>query len=301
MPSSQAHSLHQWFIHALEVGANLSEVKDSPGKEGNADDIISETLNHIAQLRQFHALAFMQVDEETFEFKLSECSPPDLRAELQYEIDKQVEEGTFGWAINQSRAVVVTSTHGAPLILHAISTRSQVVGMFVGLLAGDDGELLDAPLNLLSMILFSTANALANHALYQLINRQNLALEKTVATRTRELTLMNERAEAANIAKSQFLANMSHEIRTPLTAIIGYADALHNDSLDIQRSANAVATIVRTSKHLLGLINEILDLSKIEEEKLDIELLDIPLFSLLNDVNAVAAMQATERSLEFNI
>lgn len=301
MSLSNPETLHQWFIHALEISASFSEIEDHPGEKGNTHVIISETLKRISQLLHFRALGFLQVDEETFDFNLTECSPPEQETELQHEIDKQVEEGTFGWALNQTKAVVVTSTQGEPLILHAVGTRSKIVGMFVGLLADDDDDLLDAPLNLVSLILFSTANALANHDLYRLINQQNQDLEKTVTTRTLELIHANERAEAANQAKSEFLANMSHEIRTPLTAIIGYADTLQNDTLDADRSSKAVATIVRTGNHLLGVINEILDLSKIEEEKLDIELLDIPLFPLLTDVSAVAAMQATDRNLEFSI
>lgn len=76
---------------------------------------------------------------------------------------------------------------------------------------------------------------------------------------------------------------------------------MHNDSLDAEHSTKAIATIVRTGKHLLRLINEILDLSKIEEGKLETELLDIPLFPLLNDINSVAIMQSKARDLEFNI
>ena len=218
MSLKQPSSLHQWFIHALEISASFSEIKDMPGEKGNTHVIISETLDRISQLLHFRALAFMRVDEETLDFNLAECSPPEQRTELQNEIDKQIEEGTFGWALNQTKAVVVTSTQGVPLILHAVGTRSKIVGMFVGLLADDDDELLDAPLNLLSLLLFSTANALTNHALYQFINQQKQDLEKTVTTRTQQLTIANERAEAASSTKSQFLANMSHEIRTPLTA-----------------------------------------------------------------------------------
>ena len=76
--------------------------------------------------------------------------------------------------------------------------------MFVGLIANDDDELLDAPLILLSLLLFSTANALANHALYQFINQQKQDLEKTVTTRTQQLTIANERAEAASSTKVSF-------------------------------------------------------------------------------------------------
>ena len=215
MPLKQASSLHEWFIHALEISASVSEIKDKPGEKGNEHVIITETLNRISQLLHFSTLAFMRVDEETFDFNLTECSPPEQQTELQHEIDKQIEEGTFGWALNQTKAVVVTSTQGGPLILHAVATRSKIVGMFVGLIANDDDELLDAPLILLSLLLFSTANALANHALYQFINQQKQDLEKTVTTRTQQLTIANERAEAASSTKSQFLANMSHEIRTP--------------------------------------------------------------------------------------
>jgi PAS domain S-box-containing protein len=97
-------------------------------------------------------------------------------------------------------------------------------------------------------------------------------------------------AEAANIAKSQFLANMSHELRTPLNAIIGYTEILIEDAEYEQRiDAAKDATKVRNSAtHLLGLINEILDLSKIEAGKMDIAFEPTPLIDVFNDVIASA-------------
>lgn len=91
-----------------------------------------------------------------------------------------------------------------------------------------------------------------------------------------ELDLRNamEQAEAANVTKSQFLANMSHEIRTPMTAILGYADLLGDDELDDpEQNRDAIQTIRTNANHLLTVINDILDVSKIEAGQMDVELI----------------------------
>ena len=88
-------------------------------------------------------------------------------------------------------------------------------------------------------------------------------------------------AEEANRSKSIFLANMSHEIRTPMNAILGYAQILQRDpSLDIKQK-NAVRTIETSGNHLLELINDILDISKIEAGQIELNLTDFNLNSLL--------------------
>ena len=108
-------------------------------------------------------------------------------------------------------------------------------------------------------------------------------------------------AEAANTAKSTFLANMSHEIRTPLTAIIGFSESLLDTSQTMPERVESIHTVIRSGKHLMQIINDILDLSKIEADKLDIEELEMSPFELMKDVYSLVALMAESKGLFFNI
>ncbi len=114
-----------------------------------------------------------------------------------------------------------------------------------------------------------------------------------------ELSRAKESAEAATIAKSAFVANMSHEIRTPLTAIIGYADMSLQSDQSMQERIHALKTIHRSGTHLLRIINDVLDLSKIEAKKLEIDKSRCSLFELIDDVAALTQMKATDKGLAF--
>jgi signal transduction histidine kinase/CheY-like chemotaxis protein/HPt (histidine-containing phosphotransfer) domain-containing protein len=125
------------------------------------------------------------------------------------------------------------------------------------------------------------------------------ARERSVRQRTGELQRAHDEAVAASRAKSAFLANMSHEIRTPLTSIIGFAELLlqpNSSPMDPRVSLN---TIIRNGRHLLDVINDILDVAKIETEQVEIERIDLALPTLLRDLNALVSGRAQERSLEF--
>lgn len=123
-------------------------------------------------------------------------------------------------------------------------------------------------------------------------------LEDAVGKRRKveaELEALAHSLLGENEAKSRFLANMSHEIRTPITSIIGYAEAIKDGDLD----NTGIDTIIRNGKHLQSIINDILDLSKIEARKLDVEVMDIDFFRLLKDVESVVSKTATDKGLEF--
>ena len=108
-------------------------------------------------------------------------------------------------------------------------------------------------------------------------------------------------AESANVAKSTFLANMSHEIRTPLTAIIGFSESLLDRNQTMPERVESINTVIRSGKHLMQIINDILDLSKVEADKLDVEELSISPFELLNDVYSFISLMAEDKGLFFEI
>src|SRR5207248_3481660 len=151
---------------------------------------------------------------------------------------------------------------------------------------------------------FTDPNAFSRGDLRKLSRVREHAISAISKARIlRELQLKNREAQEANLAKSRFLANMSHELRTPMNAIIGFSEILTerlNEKID-PKSMNFLHSIVSSGKHLLEIINDILDLSKIEAGKMEIFPETFPLRAGVDSVCQVMKGMSARKNISFEV
>ncbi|MFN6535815.1 MAG: ATP-binding protein [Nostoc sp. EkiNYC01] len=149
--------------------------------------------------------------------------------------------------------------------------------------------------------LMPQALTLPSPAQLEAINR---ALSSEIVERKRieiELRQAQEIAQNSSQAKSEFLANMSHELRTPLNGILGYTQILQRTESLSEKARKGVGVIFQCGSHLLNLINDILDLSKIEARKLELYPVDFYLPSFIDSVTEISRIRAEQKVIAFHV
>tara|TARA_R110002111_G_scaffold117466_2_gene179447 strand:+ start:7807 stop:9426 length:1620 start_codon:yes stop_codon:yes gene_type:complete len=126
-------------------------------------------------------------------------------------------------------------------------------------------------------------------------------VRRELEEKAERLKQANEDAEAASRAKSEFLANMSHEIRTPMTAVLGYTDLLIEESWGRPGSLKLLEVIKRNGNYLLEIINDILDISKIESGNLTIETIQFSLMEKLKEIHSLMSVRAENQEIRFKL
>ncbi len=212
-------------------------------------------------------------------------------------------ESTFGWtkaeAIGQSLGELIVppelrATHAEGLRRYRATGESRVLGQRVEVPAlRRDGATITVELAITPV---KVAGGVHFSVFLRDITEKKLAHE--------ELLRAKEAAEGSNQSKSEFLANMSHEIRTPMTAILGFADLLEEDgdyTRAPERRKEAISTIKRHGHGLLTIINDILDLSKIEAGKMTVECIECSVESVLEEVRSLMGVRAADKKLTLEL
>ncbi|MDX2039013.1 MAG: PAS domain S-box protein [Isosphaeraceae bacterium] len=175
---------------------------------------------------------------------------------------------------------------------HAMSGSGPVVGTRIEIEAmRSDGSIFPVELAI-SPIIYGEGPPCYTASLRDITDRKHAE---------RELRLAKDEADAASRSKSEFLANMSHEVRTPMTAVIGYADMLLDPTLSLQERDQALQSIRRNGAHLLQLINDILDLSKIEAGKMDLDLIAYSPWQVMMEVVSSLRVRSDERGIALQV
>lgn len=217
--------------------------------------ILALTQNYLERLRLFDAVAFYLVDGPSWDFKLQWVSPASHREVLENFVQASIRQGTFAWALRQSRTLEIKGKNVGSegrLFLHSMGTRFHTHGMFVGWLKSEDPNALHyLPLNLLSILLVSSAYAMENQRLHLAIRRHNQNLQETIELRTRELVEANRALKQEISERQRSQEDLAQEKELLSTTLRSIADGVIATDLE-----GKVRLFNSSAQRLLGLGNE---------------------------------------------
>lgn len=282
----------------LQQGERMRSMYDVSAVSGHSlSDQIIEMLRLGCELTKMECGSVIKVDTKNNEYKT--INSININGHAEPNIEHYVFNLPILLETLESDAPITITNYSSDDNSQPENVSSNPFKSYIGVSLHVHGEPY-AILNFTSPQTRNTAFDVVNTDLVTLMGRWiSVVLERIMEQTALDNAIST--AESANQAKSEFIANMSHEIRTPLTSIIGFANSLLDHTRSDEDHNDAAHTIIRSSEHLHDIINDILDISKIEAGQLIIEKMSFSPLTILKDVESVISHRAHDKGLAFNI
>lgn len=308
------------LVRRIEELAALNELGTMLASTLDLGALFRLIMDRIQALMGVEASSLLLKDEETDEL-VFQIGVGEHAAALQ---DRRLNMnlGIAGWVLNHGTPLIVPDVRQDPRFFQGVDeetgfatksvlcvplkTREKVIGVIQVLNRPPDCVFTQDDLNLLSAIATHATTAIENARLYAQVKSHAEDLERKVDERTRQAEAANARleealtrAERASHHKSAFLANVSHELRTPLNTILGFSEVLQDQLFGplTEKQARHVRNIHRAGDQLLELINDLLDLSKVEAGRVELHRQEIRIGDLIADAIAMTRNHADKKNL----
>jgi signal transduction histidine kinase/ActR/RegA family two-component response regulator len=255
----------RFIQNVLESALSLVDFQENILNSYGPENILEESEKRIRYLIPFEADALYLVNQDTSDFQMAACMPPEMREYMAAEVEDMIEKGFFAWAIRERRGVTITSRDRTRrLVLHVIATHSRIRGMFVGLIDDSRRQIPDTSLTLLSIILLNTANALESLEFYRLLRSQKANLERQVDERTQALA--ESERQMQQVLKLQAIGTLAggiaHDFNNILFPIIGYTELTMDDVAEDSPTRRNLEEILKAANRAKDLVQQILTFSR---------------------------------------
>lgn len=252
--------------NALEMALSMGDFLEIINGKKDIKQILQATQKRIEKIIPFETCVLYLINEENqSDFIPAVFDPDQFEGYVKKEIEFMIDEGSFAWALRERRGITISSKDNTrQFVLHVISTPSRIRGLFVGLLPAKGPVIADYSNTLLSIILMNTANALENTQLYKIILNQNLALEKKVDKKTKELVLAERKLLHAQKMEAigTLAGGIAHDLNNILSGLVSYPDLLLMDLPEDSPLRDPVLTIQKSGEKASIMVQDLLTMTR---------------------------------------